>query len=184
MCILLFWSYQSMACQFNELCLGLNQEFPNLIQHRFLSLLRAHHWFPCLLLIELRLFSNKIFDCTVWLYYSEETAMVLFCFFFNSIICSWKKLLSWKSWWILQSSLNFSTVSLLYAAWSPSYLLFILLNFLPSFTLPPPATPFYLGEGRRWISYQFFKRGGLSGNQFLERCCFFKEGGGRVQLRI
>ena len=167
-----------MACQFNELCLGLNQEFPNLIQHRFLSLLRAHHWkFPCLLLMELRLFSNKIFDCTVWLYYSEETAMVLFCFFFNSIICSWKKLLSWKSWWIFQSSLNFSTVSLLYAAWSPSYLLFISLNFLHNVHPPTPRHSILFGGGEELNLLPIFQKGGLVRKSVFRTVLLFQRRG-------
>ena len=36
---------------------------------------------------------------------SQEAAMALFCFF-NSLICSWRKLLSWQSWWILPSRLS------------------------------------------------------------------------------
>ena len=56
--------FQSMTCQFDEFYPCLNQGFVNLIQHRFLSLFRAHHWkFLCLLMV-LGLFSNKVFDCT------------------------------------------------------------------------------------------------------------------------
>ena len=73
---------------------GLNQGFLSLIQHRLVSLFPAHHWkFHCLLMV-LRLFPNKVFDYTA-----------LFCFF-NSLICSWRKLLSLQSWWTLPSSLS------------------------------------------------------------------------------
>ena len=66
---------------------------------------------------------------------SQEATMALFCFF-NLLICSWRKLLSWQSWWILPSSLllillissfkislNFSPISFLNFALSSSYLL-------------------------------------------------------------
>ena len=94
-------SCQSMACQCDELYLGLNQGFLNSIQHRFLSLFQAHHWkFLCLLMV-LHLFSESL---TILLCFFTRSCNGPVLFFFNLLICSWRKLLSWQSWWILPSS--------------------------------------------------------------------------------
>ena len=90
-----------MACQCDELYLGLNQGFLNSIQHRFLSLFQAHHWkFLCLLMV-LHLFSESL---TILLCFFTRSCNGPVLFFFNLLICSWRKLLSWQSWWILPSS--------------------------------------------------------------------------------
>ena len=91
------------------------------------SFLRAHHSkFLCLLMV-LHLFSNKV---CYWIdLFFHKKIQWLYSTFFNSLICSWRKLLSWQSWWILPSrlplillissfkiSLNFSVASLLNVA--------------------------------------------------------------------
>ena len=61
--------FQSMTCQFDELYLGLNQGFLNLIQHRFLSHFRAHHW--------------KFLWYSV--YSQTKSSTVLLCFFIRKL---------------------------------------------------------------------------------------------------